>query len=119
VDQIAHQLLGGIERKPVHRSRHVEYEDVFARRYIVGSDRSRRLCHHEKEVLVLALVEEEPSAHLVAGQAVAKDEVAVTAENLRRRQRHLGPARTVPVRQHLVGRAIDVLERHTRRQLGR
>ena len=58
-----------------------------------GCDDLRRLRHEQEEVLVPALIQQQAGGDLLAGQPVAKDEVAIARPSLGVGERHLRRAR--------------------------
>ena len=104
VGEVAHQLLRRVQRKAVHRSRHVEDEDVLARRHLVGLDHPRRFRHEQEEVLVPALIQQKARSNLLTSQSVAKDEVAIARQPVGFGERDLRASRAAPADVHLVRR---------------
>jgi hypothetical protein len=111
LEQTAHQDLGGVEREAVHRTRHVEEEDVLARRDLLGRRPLRRLHHQREKILRLRpapLPQQETALDLVPGQPVAEHEVAVAAA--RPRQLDVGAVRRRVAHRHLVRRRGQLLD---------
>ena len=85
-DQVAQQRLGGVQRKAVHRARHVDDEHVLARHHVGAGDPRRRLRHQQEEVLVVrpgAALHQHAGADCRAGQPVVDDDVAVGVGTVR------------------------------------
>src|SRR5262249_6320529 len=101
---IAHQLLAGVERKAVHRSRHVDDEDVFARWYLVSRDALGWFRHQQEEVFLAALEEKQTRADRLVGQPVAPDEVSIAGEVRRIVVRYLGSSLTARASDELMRR---------------
>ena len=104
VREVAHQLLRRVQRKAVHRSRHVEDEDVLARRHLVGLDHPRRFRHEQEEVFVPALIQQKARGNLLTSQSVAKDEVAIARQPVGFGERDLRACRAARADVHLVRR---------------
>ena len=79
-NQIAQQRLGGVQRKAVHRARHVDDEHVLARHHVGAGHPRRRLRHQQEEVLVVrpgAALHQHAGADCRAGEPVVDDDIAV------------------------------------------
>ena len=78
-------------------------------------DGLRRLRHEQEEVLVAALVEQQSRADRLAGQSIAKNEVAIARESLGVGERHLGAPLPGRAEHHVMRGRRDLLNRHARR----
>ena len=102
VCEVAHQFLRRVQREAVHRSRHVEDEDVLARRHFVGLDHPRRFRHEQEEVFAPALIQQKARGNLLTGQSVAKDEVPIARQSVGLGERDLRASRAARADVHLV-----------------
>ena len=88
VDEIAHQLFRRVQWKAVHRSGHVEHEDVSRGGIWSGSTTCGGSAISRKK-FILSLIEQQARGDLLASQPVAKNEVAIARQSFLVVERHL------------------------------